>query len=70
MAGLTVMSTRFKGCIQGGPLQSFKLFNALNSECGLPLYEVTADDITVLFLTTTVPTEGFNLVRPIFLSAI
>ena len=64
-------------CVQGSkvvyneaPLQSFKFFNALNSECGLPLIEVAAEDITVPFLTTTVPTEGFNLVRPRFFSTI
>ena len=44
------------------PEEFFKLFNALNSECGLPWNDVTPDDITVPLLTITVPTEGFNLV--------
>ena len=51
------------------PEQFFKFFRALNSEWGLPFNDVTPDDITDLFLTITVPTEGFNLVWPKFLSA-
>ena len=46
------------------------LFNALNSACGLPLIEVAPDEITVLFLTTIEPTDGFWPVRPRFFSAI
>ena len=38
------------------PEQFFKLCNALNSECGLPLKDVTPDDITAPFFTIT--TEG------------
>ena len=63
-------------CVQGSkvvysdaPEQFFTLFKALNSEWGLPFKDVTPDDITVLFLTTTDPTEGFNLVLPKFISA-
>ena len=50
------------------PLQFFKLFNALNSECGLPREDVTPEEITDPFITITVPTEGSNLVRPKFFS--
>ena len=51
------------------PEQFFNLFKALNSEWGLPLYEVTADDIISPFWTTTEPTDGFSLVLPKFFSA-
>ena len=44
------------------PEQFFKLFKALNSECGLPCFDVAPDDITEPFLTITVPTDGFNFV--------
>ena len=51
------------------PAISLILFKALNSACGLPLIDVTPDEITELFLTTTEPTDGFSPVFPIFCSA-
>ena len=50
------------------PTQFFKLFKALNSECGLPFIEVTPEEITEPFFTTTQPTEGLVPVWPIFFS--
>ena len=50
------MCTSSRVVYKDAPAQSFKLFKALNSEWGLPLFEVTAEDITDPFLTTTVPT--------------
>ena len=52
------------------PAVLLTLFNALNSACGLPLIDVTPDEITVSFLTTIEPTVGFCPVFPRFLSAI
>ena len=53
-------------CVQGSrvvykdaPAQFFKLFKALYSECGLPLFEVTPEEIIEPFFTTTQPTDGF-----------
>ena len=51
-------------------LQYFAQYHTDGVERMYLKYKVTADDITVLFLTITVPTEGFNLVRPRFFSAI
>ena len=41
----------------------------MNSACGLPLTEVTPDEITELFFVMTQPTEGFCPVEPIFILA-
>ena len=64
-------------CIHGSkdvykvdPAIFLTLFNALNSACGLPLIEVTPDEITDLFLTTIEPTDGLCPVCPRFFSAI
>ena len=51
------------------PAQFFILDNALNSACGLPLYEVIPEEITLSSFTTIAPTEGFKPVFPKFISA-